>query len=144
MSEGIKTIDVEEIMQSIRKEIKEKGYKTSDLKFADVKVVCIDSIEGAETCFDINRMRFELEQVASLQSLQIVYPITGNKIKVFAKKLIRKMIAFHVNKIANEQNAYNYHNSVCIAQMYKYAEETQKRMDELEAKIAYFEKKFDA
>ena len=144
MNEGIKTIDVEEIMQSIRKEIKEKGYKTSDLKFADIKVFGIDSIEGAETCFDINRMRFELEQVASLQSLQIVYPITGNKIKVFAKKLIRKMIAFHVNKIANEQNAYNYHNSVCIAQMYKYAEETQKRMDELEAKIAYLEKKFDA
>lgn len=101
-------INVEEIMQQIRDEIKEKGYKEEMLSFSDLTVGKDDlSVRRFnKTMFNesldfLNRgwkvQPYRMFDVRSLKS----------KITTFGKKVIRKFIKFYIEPITADQNRFN-------------------------------------
>jgi len=84
-------IDVEKIMEEIRIEIKNNGYKASDLSFDDVKL----PINFTDIPWN----------------LKIYTPIPGHGVKHFIKRLVRKIVRatfyqqFEIQQTFNE-NVY--------------------------------------
>ena len=67
-------------------------------------------------------------------------PIYGNRIAVFIKRLIRKLIRFYIRPTVEQQNEFNVSMSRAMSTVGKYAIELHSealldRMNELEAKL---------
>ena len=118
-------INVEEIMQGIRKEIAEKHYEDVEYKFRDVhlKLNCADAVYDKEE-FIVNAYK----------------PLYGNPISKIIKKINRKLIAFYVESIVDDQNDYNIYTHRAIAMLPDRFQDTDERLFELEKKLAKCEK----
>lgn len=101
------TINVEEIMQNIRNEIKEKGYSYADLSFED-KWKIQEDIQGDDVKKELYALLNELE---NRRCISYYRELSGNPFKKFIKRVIRKMNAFLMMPIVDEQNMFN--ESVC-------------------------------
>jgi len=145
-SKGIKmeenTINVDKIMEEIRAEIKEKGYKESDLQFKGKNGAYSETVELDEIKFDEDRFR---KKVLLLNVRKNVSPnktlYASNKkqkFSVFVKKVLRKSLKFYIEPIVSEQNEYNETNAELMMQVYALAkenEELRKRVEALEENI---------
>lgn len=99
-------IDIEEIMAQIKREIKEKGLTSDMLSFEDVpyrKPVQA----AAETGTSLSAANEALDYMNAHHYVQPYKPITGNPVKVFFKKVIRKLVKFYVEPVVFEQNSFN-------------------------------------
>lgn len=94
-------INVEVIMAEIRKEIKEKEYKESDLSFNDKWKITNNTGD------DIANLKIHLEQLSNSKYIPFYRELSGNSIVRLIKKIIRKMTAFLIWPIIEEQNRYN-------------------------------------
>jgi hypothetical protein len=109
MEEKQNKIDVESILEEIRKEIKENGYTNDLLSFDDCQV----NMEGMSLNY-FNKRAF-YEDVVSINHLWNVapdhaIPFSGNifkKFMTFVKKIIRRLIKFHVDPIVSDQRRFN-------------------------------------
>ena len=84
-------INVEQIMKEIRDEVSEKGYKKSDLRFADVSAAG----EGLElpTEYDPEGMKKQITYLNAIwETASTIETRSTNKIKLFIKKIINKMV----------------------------------------------------
>ncbi|MGN0249318.1 MAG: hypothetical protein ACI4C0_08475 [Lachnospiraceae bacterium] len=84
-------INVEQIMQDIRKEVSEKGLKASDLRFADVSVAG----EGLDlpTEYDPESMKKQITYLNAVwETASAIETRSTNKVKLFVKKIINKMV----------------------------------------------------
>lgn len=97
-------INVEQIMEEIRAEIKAKGYKASDLNFEDEWDITSISKQKNET---LNRLNDLLAQIESTKELHYYSEIKGFFIKRFIKRFTRKMVKFLIFPIVEEQNRFN-------------------------------------
>ena len=122
-------INVSEIMDGIREEIKEKGYSSDMLSFADVPS--------------------DIQYVNANHRVDPYRPISGNPVAVFFKKVIRKLVSFYVEPYAAEQSSLNANIAQAQTQIELYIQESRmhstkvllERIEELElqqknAKIA--------
>lgn len=99
-------IDIEEIMAQIKREIKEKNLTSDMLSFEDVpykKPVQV-SRSGNASLDDADEA---LSFMNAHYYVQPYKPITGNPLKVFIKKVIRKLTKFYVEPVVFEQNEFN-------------------------------------
>lgn len=116
-------INIEEIMAQIKREIKEKNLSSDMLSFEDVpykKPVQI-SRSGNASLSDAD------ETLAFMNAhyyVQPYKPITGNPIKVFIKKVIRKLTKFYVEPVVFEQNEFNA-NTVSVLNTLRNTAENQ-------------------
>lgn len=94
-------INVEEIMEQIRKEIGEKGYSEETIKFRP------DTLGGENSCQSIDELKDMISQMNETYFVPCRYAIHGNPVKVFIKKVIRLMIAFVIKPISENQNQFN-------------------------------------
>ena len=99
-------INIEEIMAQIKREIKEKNLSSDMLSFEDVpykKPVQV-SRSGNASLDDADEA---LAYMNAHYYVQPYKPIAGNPIKVFIKKVIRKLTKFYVEPVVfeNEFNA---------------------------------------
>ena len=69
--------------------------------------------------------------------LQALY---GNPISKIIKKINRKLIAFYVESIVDDQNDYNIYTHRAIAMLPDRFQDTDERLFELEKKLAKCEK----
>ena len=81
------SIDVSEIMEQIRTEIKEKGYSGER--------------------FDADMLRANVQYISTHHRVDPYRPLAGNPIAVFFKKVIRKLVSFYVEPYAAEQSSLN-------------------------------------
>lgn len=107
--EKINIINIEEIMQEIREEIKKNGYTNDMLSFNDIT---IDETDLKMNKFDKVIFNEELYAMNTSWNIQAYRPLvcTGtikSKMAVFIKKVIRKCIKFYVEPITDEQAAFN-------------------------------------
>lgn len=127
-------INIEEIMQEIREEIKEKGYKESDLSFLDIPVKSQNEVRMEEQ-FSEQRLRELLHLVNVSTDVRYYRNYTGNFFKTFIKKVIRKILAPLLFPLCQEQEQYNSSVTRTLNQMYQYISIQEKRIGELEKAV---------
>lgn len=132
--DDMQEIDIEEIMQEIRAEIKEKGYKESDLSFHDIPIKSQNEVMIEEQ-FSEQRLQELLHLVNVSTNVNYYRNFTGNIIKTFIKKVIRKILAPLILPLCQEQEQYNSSVTRTLNQMYQYMRIQEKRIEELETMI---------
>lgn len=101
-----KNVNIEEIMQGIRKEIKEKGLSADMLSFEDVPYQKPDSaVNGCAA--DSEEVKNSLVYLNGHYNVQPYKPLGGNALFVFIKKVLRKLMKFYIEPIVNDQNQFN-------------------------------------
>lgn len=131
-------INIESVMDEIRAEIKEKGYKSDMLSFSEVVSITpvstatpsLEDLHGAIVY--LNDSYYILESI----------PVTGNIFVRFIKKILRKLLRFYVKPIVMSQNDFN---ALCVRafnDLNAYVEEASKtNMSEIENKLNVLELK---
>ena len=129
-------INVEEIMQGIRKEIAEKHYEDVEYKFRDVhlRLNCVDAV------YDKEEFIANLDKAKPHAIVNAYKPLYGNPISKIIKKINRKLIAFYVESVVDDQNDYNIYTHRAIAMLPDRFQDTDERLFELEKKLAKCEK----
>ncbi len=138
MSENI---NVDEIVNQIRAEIKEKGLEPSMLSFEDVPFD--KEVSHTETHFELSSLVQSADYMNARNQIEPYKEISGNPISVFIKKVIRKLVKFYIMPIMTEQNALNYHCANAINQVSCYVQNNSEidvvqlasKVDELELKL---------
>lgn len=139
MSDVTNEINVEEIMEQIRREIKEKGYENDILSFDDVEadegnVVLHDS-------FDEDVFTKEVMGLNHSWSVQ-TYRDLGSRGPVgFVKKVIRKCIRFYVDPVVEDQNQFNANLVRTVNLLNCYVREQNETINVLKKEIIELKKK---
>lgn len=132
-----KEINVEEIMEEIRKNIQERGYDKEPLSFEDVQIPHA-ALQG-DVGYNADEFIYELNYLNHNWNNNIQVPIVArNAVTNFIKKLIRKCTQFIIFPIVNFQNAYNVSNVRCLNQVKEYIAEMEcykQRIEQLEKEI---------
>lgn len=103
-------INIEEIMADIRKKIKDENLTADMLSFEDVPYkkpvqVRAGTLEAADESLRYLNTRYYIQPYKQLQ---------GNPVKVFIKKVLRKMIKFYIEPVVFEQNDFNANTVVVL------------------------------
>lgn len=116
MSEKIQSVDVEAIMAEIREKIKERGYTQEMLSF-DEAVADADiqnGVSGENMIYSEGELNQFIHFARASHNIPYYEPIPGNKLKVFIKRVIRKIMAFQMLPLRERQNHFNYYTIQCI------------------------------
>ncbi len=127
------TVDIEKIMESIRDEIVRTGKDKEPLSFEDV--------ESTKRNGDLDEA---IDYISYNYEVQPYEPLPGNRIKVFFKKVIRKITGFFILPVVRQQNTLNYYYyriSETIGEVKSDNVELKKRADDLEKRIRALEQK---
>jgi hypothetical protein len=101
-----KTINIEEIMEEIRQEIREKHLTPDMLSFEDVPYNKPgDAVSGYG--MDSEEAQNALIYLNGHYNVQPYKPLGGNALFVFIKKVIRKLTKFYIEPIVADQNQIN-------------------------------------
>ena len=98
-------INVEKIMDEIRRQIPAEEAGWEKLRFEDIPVEngCGAESEGA---FDRREFDHEVKSLAAQSTVSYFHPIPGGKLKRFVKRVLRKLIRFCVEPICEEVAAF--------------------------------------
>lgn len=136
MAEEMTKIDIEAIMADIRKNIEERGYEETDLKFAEVEVQGKEGTLLLGEAFQLDELSSWIVKMDDAKNVACWRPLGGNPVKTFIKKVIRKCIKWYVEPIVEEQNRYNHYTVCAMAQVFsKFAENQDARIKELEEQV---------
>lgn len=134
------TIDIESIMDGIRVEIKQKGYKEKEVRFADINISYADDLNVDDLEFSMDACKKQLlllniqKSVNTNKTLYADSP--AGKLEIFFKKVFRKCARFYVEPLVSEQNKYNETNALLLCQLYA----ALKKVEELETRVERLEK----
>lgn len=108
-------VNVEKIMEEIRQKIRDEHLTSPVISFDDVPLATADSL--LNNGYDSKVLQSCTEYVAARNRLDYNQPITGNPLKCFVKRLIRKLVQFYVVPIVVQQNALNSSYSTALMQI---------------------------
>ncbi len=112
------SVNVEKIISDIKAEIKEKGYTSNILRFEDVVSVSKISI-GVSNKFDVKEYSEIVAYLDAYSAVAVNIPQNDNFLKVFIKKVIRKLI---IRPIARHQSDYNVYTARAFSLLKSYVE----------------------
>ncbi len=123
-------IEVENILQTVRADISARGLKDEEILFESIVVM-----DGGDTGFYSEEGYCEiLDAVNQFSEVQSYRPLLGNPIERFIKKVIRRMVAFYIESIVDDQNRYNKNvYGAMVMNLNKFRDD--------QAKIKFLEKK---
>ena len=131
-------INVEEIMKQIKADINAKGYTNDLLSFDDV-VVDVSSMNVVK--FDKLQFKEDLYVANHEWNVNPYRPLQGGKLRVFVRKVIRKLVYFFVEPIVMAQDGFNASVVRMMNQMSCYIDQKDKEIEELKARISELESK---
>ena len=131
-------INVEEIMKQIKADINAKGYTNDLLSFDDV-IVDVSSMNVVK----IDRLQFNEDLYVANHEWNVnpYRPLQGGKLRVFVRKVIRKLVYFFVEPIVMAQDGFNASVVRMMNQMSCYIDQKDKEIEELKARISELESK---
>lgn len=112
-----KTINIEQIIEEIRQEIREKGYTEDDLSF----MPGMSNGGGSESSANMIKLLQASGQLNWYQDL-------GGGIRGLVKKTLRKLMLFFIVPLVDHQNLIN-------SRMIALLEDHEKQIEELTAQI---------
>lgn len=126
----VNDINVEDIMEEIRREIIEKGYTNDQLSFSDYNEVKKNS-QTIDGCLEI------LSSSCYVQPHKMLPPEKGisGRLKRFIKRVIRKLVKFYVEPIVFEQNEFNSNTVMLMNLFHEYIHKNNKKIETMEAEI---------
>ena len=99
-------INVEKIMREIRADMAAEEARTEP-GFEEIAVDGIDLSQIGESAADCLALERNLAAMTVGWQVNFFRPIPGNRIKVFCKRVVRKLIRFCVEPIALEASHFN-------------------------------------
>jgi len=130
MENPVQTVNVQEIMNEIRRDIQIKGYKNSDLSFPDIPYNAYS---------DKSHIDSFAENIRDLRNRENVFasrPIKSNRVFGFAivafKKIIRRLMSFYIEPIVSDQNVINRLSVSRFIELYLEVESLRSRVEYLE------------
>lgn len=117
------SLNIEDIMSEIRADIREKGLTGDMLSFADIP--CDANPRHRAEQFDPDQLQKNVSYVSDHFRLITENPLPGNGVSRFFKKVIRKMIRFYAEPIAEDQSALNANTAQAIQQLELYIQDAQ-------------------
>lgn len=130
----MENINIEDIMAQIRQEIAEKGYKDDEIKFNDI------ILSSVATPYNMQAYKEELEKMAesrmvlSYRDVASDRPVIG-PIVTFFKKIARRIVAFYIEPIVDDQNKFNEQATTLFAQALNKFAEDEEKISELEKEL---------
>ena len=130
-------VNIEQIMEQIRQEIREKGISLDIPEFSGASEKPVAEIAP----FDMNEFMQSVAAVDRSYQVERYAPIVGNPISKLIKRVVRKMVNFIITPIVEDQNAFNASVAKTISSLQSYINELEKRVNELEASAVKGERK---
>ena len=127
-----KSINIEQIMDEIRQEIKENGYKESDLSFKQIKPL----LEYKDA------LKAETDLCRATATMNVLRPVGGG-IKGRIRKIAQKLMMHTIIPIATEQSQFNTAMSQRGDQMLEMIEKQAEMINELEREVAHLRRRID-
>lgn len=123
-------INIEEIMDEIRADIKKRGLEDKDISFEDIVLLG----GGTGNPYDKRAYKDEIFNLSEEMEVLSYRELSGNPISRIIKKINRRLIAFYIEAIVDDQNKFN-------RDVHKLFNMNVSRFDEDDNKIASLEKK---
>lgn len=114
-------VNTEEIMNQIRENIKTRGYSELELKFADVSAG--NYVKNEIIDFNFDELSNEVYSVNSTYGVDYLQPMDGGGIKLFLKRVIRKVCKPAVAPMVERQNLFNGSVARALSQITAYISE---------------------
>lgn len=119
----VSTVNVSKIMEGIRAEIKEKGFNSDMLSFADVPLE--SDLENVAERFDTDILHGNVQYLNANHTVELERNLTGNPIRVLWNKFIRRLVRFYVEPYAAAQNSLNANIAQAQSQIELYIQESR-------------------
>lgn len=126
----MKDINVEQIMSDIRSNIKEKGLKASSLKFCSIPITSSDVVEYGQS--DKELLEHTLYVIKKNAKINMYYKFPSKGIKLFIKKVIRRIIRPVLIPNIETQETFNLNVVDSLRQMSLYISQLEDRIRVLE------------
>lgn len=124
----MQTVDVEKIMEEIRQEIAEKGYKEEDLHFEDV---ALSMEEPSSLRYCREDAEKQLDYLSFHSSNPVFFPLSGNPVKTFVQRVVRRVFLFVIYPAFQFQNKYNATATRFLKQSMNYMNENETLKEQL-------------
>lgn len=135
--ENNNTLCIEDIMEEIRRDIKEKNLTSDMLSFEDVPYK-----RAEDTGVSADELQSSMIYVNSHYNVQPYKALGGNPLYVFVKKVIRRLTKFYVEPVVFEQNDFNAHTvRILNAMNGSGASDISERLEEALSRIEVLELK---
>lgn len=130
----MENINIEDIMAEIREDIRNKGYKDDEIQFSDI------ILSSVATPYNMQAYKEELEKMAGDRMVLSYRDIASDRpgigpVITFFKKIFRRMTAFYVEPIVDDQNKFNEEATNLFAQALNKFAEDDERISELEREL---------
>lgn len=122
------SVNIEKIMSDIRQEIKDKGYSYNMLSFSEVTEIVADNGDGV----DLNEIENNMNYLNNSYNIVSYRPLTGNKLVIFVKRVIRKLTKFYVEPIVAAQNEFNAFNVRVLNALFKNIRQQSEEQSEMD------------
>lgn len=130
-------INIEEIMEQIRADIKERGLKDDEIEFDSIVL-----LDGGNSSFYSDEVYDQLvNEIDKLSEVQSYRELCGNPIERFIKKIIRRLVAFYIESIVDDQNRFNKNVYSGFVMNYRKFQDDEIKLQNLEKKMYEYEKR---
>lgn len=133
----MENINVEEIMQEIREDIRKRGLEDKEIAFKDIMLLG----GGTGAPYNGDAYKDTLSQAAENCEVRSYRELSGNPVARLIKKMNRRMIAFYIESIVDDQNKFNRSAYKAMTMSLSKFEEDNDKMAVLEKKLYECEKR---
>jgi len=124
----MQAVDVEKIMEEIRREIEEKGYKEENLHFKDI---ALNAEEPSGMRYNREDAERQLDYLRFHSDNPVFFPLSGNPIKTFVQRVIRRIFLFVIYPAFQFQNKHNATVTRFLKQSMNYMNENETLKEQL-------------
>lgn len=132
---GEGSVNIEEIMKSIRSDISHRYSQEEVLSFEAVSLEDTLVWLDPNVTYDETYCEEKIIECQSNSNIEWYRPIEGNVLVVFVKKVIRKLNTFLVGPIAEDQTCLNNNLVEVVNQLFLRAEMQDKKIAQLESML---------
>lgn len=118
----MQTVDVEKIMEEIRQDIAKKGYREEDLHFKDI---ALSTEEPSSMRYCREDAEKQLDYLSFHSNNPVFFPLSGNPVKTFVQRVVRRIFLFVIYPAFQFQNKFNATATRFLKQSMNYMNENE-------------------
>lgn len=122
-------INIEQVVEEIHQQICEKGIFLDIPEFSGASEKPVVEIAP----FDMDEFMQNVAAMERRYQIECYAPIVGNPVIKLIKRVVRKMVNFIISPIVEDQNAFNSAAVKTVFSLQSYINELEQRIQELES-----------